>query len=477
MQVLKIFWNILKPILLIYLLYVLITAVFIFTKEYEPTEASDAMIDTSQYYGEGIGPDRAAIIEDRQLALKTRFYLLEEAEESVKIANYSIYPGEVSDLFYGLILDTANRGVDVQLLFNGIAHNLHGPANQTYWALVNHPNISLRFYEPLNLLKPWTFNNRMHDKFWVIDETHALSGGRNIADKYYLEEYEGPYVYDRDILVYNTEPESKESVLAEFHAYFDSLWDHEFTKAETPSQASFFQNAGQKGEAALLAQLKESRSNEDYEPGSSIDWVSHTMPTRQISLITNPLERMKKSPVVLKTLNALMMEAESYVLAQSPYLVINEELQRILDVEQSEAEFHVLTNSQYSTPNFPAMAGMLNYRDPLLNGSTQVYGYQGDGSIHAKSYVVDGRLSMVGSFNLDPRSAFLSTENLVIVDSEPVTQALTKNIQEKITESRIYNKEAPVLTETIEAPKEVLTVKEVIISISQVLFHPFDELL
>ncbi|MGH8117112.1 MAG: phospholipase D-like domain-containing protein, partial [Rhodanobacteraceae bacterium] len=39
-------------------------------------------------------------------------------------------------------------------------------------------------------------------------------------------------------------------------------------------------------------------------------------------------------------------------------------------------------------------------------------------SLHAKSLVVDGRIAMVGSHNLDPRSADINTEDGVIVDNK-----------------------------------------------------------
>ncbi len=467
-------WRIFKVILAIYLIYALFTGVFIFLIDYP---AVDSSRDTSEFYGNKTGPDRAALIEDPEFALATRVNLLENAEESVKIANYSIDSDEVTDLFYGLILDTANRGVEVQLLFNDMPRNLYGPFNPTYWAIVNHPHIELRFYEPFSLLKPWTFNNRMYDKFWIVDGTYALSGGRNIGDRYYLEDVPEAKVYDRDILVYNTDSELETSGLQDFELYFEELWNHDYTEEENPDYASFYQNLAQEGEVELVTELEQARVYEQYGLAKAINWHDLSYPTHKVSLISNPLQRLKKKPVILETLNALTLEAEKQIIAQSPYFVVNEELQEIVDIENSEAEVHVLTNSQFSTPNLPAMAGMLNYREDLLEGAAQVYGYQGEGSIHGKSYLIDQRLSLVGSFNIDPRSTFLSTENLVVVDSAPFAQALTKNIESIMQESRIYNAEAPTLPETVEEPKEVPAIKEFFINISRVFFYPLDELL
>lgn len=47
--------------------------------------------------------------------------------------------------------------------------------------------------------------------------------------------------------------------------------------------------------------------------------------------------------------------------------------------------------------------------------------HQGENSIHAKSYVIDDRITAIGSYNLDPRSAYLDTELLIVIDSPEFT--------------------------------------------------------
>jgi len=469
--------KILSGLLLLYVVYLLLTGLFVFLKDYEEPHTTAFDPDVTEFTGTDWGSDRAAIIEEREAGLQTRINLLENAKESIKITNYSLIPSEASDVFYGLILDSANRGVNVQLLFNGFIHDLYGPLNKTYLALVHHPNIELRFYEPLNFLKPWTLQNQLHDKFWLIDDTYALSGGRNIGDKYFLEDYEGANVHDRDVLVINTASDLEASGLHDFYTYFDALWTHEFTTEERINEGEYFKQRGEEGEELLLQKLADAKVENTLGFGLNINWEEHSFPTRKVSLITNPIGRMKSEPLVLKTLNELMLKAENQVIMQSPYLVVNEELQDILDVDEMQADVHVLTNSQYSTPNFAAIAGMLKYRDGLLFESDQVYGYQGDGSIHAKSYVLDDRLSLIGSFNLDPRSAFLSTENLVVIDSEPLAEHLTNNIVGLMEQSRIYNQDGTILPDEIMEPKEIPWVKKALIEIARVIFYPFDELL
>ena len=47
-------------------------------------------------------------------------------------------------------------------------------------------------------------------------------------------------------------------------------------------------------------------------------------------------------------------------------------------------------------------------------------------TLHAKSFVVDGRYTFVGSMNLDQRSAKLNTEQGIVVDSPALAQAVAQ---------------------------------------------------
>jgi len=52
--------------------------------------------------------------------------------------------------------------------------------------------------------------------------------------------------------------------------------------------------------------------------------------------------------------------------------------------------------------------------------------------LHSKSFVIDGRVAMVGSHNFDPRSEGFNTENGLIVWDESFAQALEKLIRRDI---------------------------------------------
>jgi len=101
----------------------------------------------------------------------------------------------------------------------------------------------------------------------------------------------------------------------------------------------------------------------------------------------------------------------------------------------ASAEWTFLTNSVKSTPNPMAFSGYLGTRDKIVQTGARLYEYQKPFSIHGKSIVYDQRLSAVGSFNLDSRSAFLNTDSMILIDSAEFAEQLTKAIEKKITKS------------------------------------------
>ena len=67
--------------------------------------------------------------------------------------------------------------------------------------------------------------------------------------------------------------------------------------------------------------------------------------------------------------------------------------------------------------------------------NVNLYEYQGDGSLHSKAYIIDERISVVGSYNLDPRSTYLSTESVLVIDSKEFAEVLSNYYETKLESS------------------------------------------
>lgn len=472
--------NIIKNALTIYCLYVLVTGGIIFglyRREVDPYLHSPM----DEVWDKEGGQDRVALVEGRYYSGISRINLLENAEKSLDIAYYTVDNGVSADIFFGQILEVADRGVQVRILLDGIFHHFRGLSRDTLYAFIDHPNIKIKYYEPLNPLKPWTWHNRLHDKFIIVDNEIAMIGGRNIGDRYFLGEGDGhgDIVRDRDVILLNTEPrEYESSVIKELDDYFALLWGHQYSKSAKRNMWRWQSRRGERRGEYLREYI--GGVNKSYPElfNNPFDWQTISVPTNKISLIHNPIQRFNKEPWILNQILRLMDNSEGSIFIQSPYIIPT---RNMLDHESLDnilsKEITILTNSLGTSPNYPAMGGYIRHRRKIRDVSSHLYEYQGVGSIHGKSYIIDDRISLVGSFNLDARSAFLSTETMVVIDSYEFAKALNEQVNELVESSLLVDEDYSYAENPLVERKKPSFIKWLLMAISSVLTFFFDYLL
>ena len=402
----------------LYLIYVVCTGVLPYLHQKTVSGSFADSAASTDYYGSTPCADRVALVEEPLESLGARIHLLDEARETIDLSYYAMHMGPSTDLFLGAILRAADRGVQVRILVDGMSGGLTW-ANRDYAAALGaHPNIQLKLYNPPNPLKPWTYNGRLHDKYLIIDNRLLLLGGRNIGDKYFNPEgFEKNLSIDRDVLVYNTQWQtgSRESVLFDVRAYLDTLWNSRDVRA--PFQRDTPRGAVKR--AALRNLLDTARA--EYPAlfdHSGDDYTAQTFPANRITFLHNGTQIGPKEPRVGYVLGQLLRGARQSVFLQSPYVVLDSALETLLtELGQMGIEYQILTKSLASSPNLPAFAAYLGDREKILSTGAQVWEYQSRHAIHAKTYVIDGRMTVIGSYNLDPRSAYIDTELMLAIDS------------------------------------------------------------
>lgn len=468
-----------RNILGVYLIYAALFGVILFgfykkpvSKEYLKKNLID------RFFGQTLGPDRVALMEDRYYSGLTRVNLIEEAEKSLDISYYTIHEGLSTDIFLGSILEAADRGVGVRLVLDGIFHHLEKDLKDVIYAFANHPNIELKFYEPFSLLKPWTWNNRLHDKFIIVDSKKAIIGGRNIGDKYFAQDnMDIEVVNDRDVLILNTEEDFSSSVIIQLKDYFNLVWEHDYSVYPKNNLTNRQMEKGDIKAEEIRDRMLGIRKESPEIFGNNFDWKENTYPTKNITLIHNPLERVKE-PWVYHELTSLAKAAQDSIFIQSPYIIPSRAMVKILDPASIEVEdIDILTNSLYSSPNPFAIAGYMNHRKDIVAHSRNLYEYQGDGSIHAKTYIFDKRIAAIGSFNFDARSAYLSTETMVIIDSEEFAAHLKDEIDNYIDQSLLVGQDYSYIENPrLEAGQASLG-KRLVTRIFSILVYCFDFML
>ncbi len=111
-----------------------------------------------------------------------------------------------------------------------------------------------------------------------------------------------------------------------------------------------------------------------------------------------------------------------------------------------------MTNSLATTDNIEAFSAYQEVRENLLNIGIELYEFRPDAKektnlmtgelhrwnsekpqfgLHAKTMVIDAKISIIGTFNADPRSAILNTECNCIIKSETIAKGILEGMKKE----------------------------------------------
>lgn len=149
-------------------------------------------------------------LEEGDVSMVARAWLTEAAERTIDVQYFIFTADNVGLIAVDYLLRAADRGVRVRLLVDDFMVEADGKA---LLALDAHPNLEIRLYNPttnigknlpgklFNLTTDFRgFNQRMHNKTFIVDGQVVITGGRNIADEYF--DYDHAYNFrDRDVLL------------------------------------------------------------------------------------------------------------------------------------------------------------------------------------------------------------------------------------------------------------------------------------
>lgn len=474
---------ILKWILLflgIFLLYVIAAGLLPFVKGRKVSESYRETFSLDKFYNDGIGVDRAAIVEDSKDALDIRMHMFEQAKERIVLSTFSIKTDRASEEVFAALVAAADRGVKVQLIIDGLSGGMDMKAAPMDYVAGTHPNIEIRYYNIPNLLKPWTLNSQLHDKYILIDDTCLLLGGRNTSN-YFVGDYNTDVLsYDREIFVYNTAhgtPESSSSVITDMYRYFDTVWNAECSKTVFDS-VPFYKKDRVEAADARLDEVYSTMKQERPELFVPVDYADVTVPTNKITLIANPINLGPKEPYVLYELAELMANAKERVFLQTPYAVLSKDMYTVLrTTAEAVPSFEMMLNSVAVGDNFMGSSDYTFNKKKILETGVTVFEFQGDHSTHNKSLLIDHDISVIGSFNYDMRSAYIDTENMLVVHGEEFNRLLEKEIFRMKEDALQVAEDGSYLpSETVE-PARLSSGRAVLYRITSVVFQLFRFLL
>ncbi len=423
-------------------------------------------------------------------ALQARVDLIQEARSEILVEYFSVWNDDQSIGGMGLLVDAARRGVKVKVIVDALSNTV---PKRTFAALLElgGENLEIKVYNPLSL-NLFRATHRNHAKMLIADGEKIITGGRNVGDMYFGVSRTRNFI-DLDIIARGNLPVSaRENFFAvwaapiakavRLGAYHPSRLsapcpvitdDQTDNCAELKGTAKAELAAEKARILSILHDIKTAQDGDFVISNSQTDWFSqfHTVDDVRFQSHEPSTLVSKQTATLNRDLLAAIAGAKNDVNIVSPYLIPTDGLMVIFsELLAKGVRVRIITNSLNSTDNLLAQAGYRDVKRALIELGVELYEFNGPDTIHAKTAVIDGRLVLIGTYNIDPRSAFLNREIGVFADDAADTglaRELTQIIEDFRSISTLVGKDKVAVV--IEDPSKIPLKKRAILRTIDIL--------
>lgn len=424
----------------------------------------------------------ATLIEDGLSAFIIRSAFARMATKTIDLQTYIYSNDFTSKILIAELKNAADRGVKVRILLDD-----YGTKSDIVDVMLlnQHPNIEVKvfntvgnrsklLYYPQFLTDFNRLNSRMHNKLFIVDNIAYITGGRNVGSNYFYPETASNFS-DTDVLFLGD--------MTRFATRsFDEYWNHHLS-----IPASVFPKAKSKKAMKRLeksfASIEQRAAENLKNYNNVIDIAIREYKQKQFDFswgrgkfLADPPEKVEMTMEekeayrgdIVRALQHLWGKTKKSVYMSAAYFVPGQGgLEHMLDEEKSGVHMTIVTNSLASTNAPTVYAKWEKYRKQLIKSGADVYEFMVSAEnlrgkehdrerkrssfsvLHSKTMVFDDDISWIGSFNLDPRSAYYNTENVAIFESRDFADKLRKMIvQDTKTSWRVTldNNKKPIWT-------------------------------
>lgn len=415
------------------------------------------------------GKSAAFVMDKGEHALRIRGWLAANARTRIDVQYFIWSTDNVGRLALAGLLRAADRGVHVRILVDDLM--LEKPY-ALLLAMDAHPRIEIRVYNANNTLgvgfwkRIWNaltqfrnLNQRMHQKTFIVDDRAAVVGGRNMADEYYDFDREFDF-RDRDVLLAGP-------VVGQVREGFVEHWN---SPLSVPVSKILAKESAALGAAAVDSIGRELHTQWDDTTRFSPEMKQGILdvPRRVPDLLhdmdlcdaryihdlagkNDGTQGLGGGGALTSALAALLDSAREEVLIQSPYLILDAKALALLgSLVKRGVKVRISTNSAANSDNHYAVSGYQKQRRKILAAGIEVremmphpqnrtrilqrHARFGEHPpiivLHAKTAVIDRRILVVGTYNLDPRSQNLNTEAAVVMPSAKLALEAAQAIED-----------------------------------------------
>lgn len=380
---------------------------------------------------------------DGPSSLAKRIELIEQAQKTIEL-EFFIYDLDLaSQIITKKLIQKAKQGISIRLLvdFSLPVFKLA----PVYSHLLKENGVKVKYYNTSKMSDFIDVQHRSHRKLLIVDDEKFITGGRNISNDYF--DLSDHYNFlDSDIMV-------KGPIAIKVRESFDLYWNSKLSiDSELPDDIE----ASELKDAIKFTQI----SNEDKKLFQTISELQAKILENEkfftcsdISFVTDFPGASLKNRIVYSEIAKIVDSARRRVLIETPYFVLkNEGLKLLDDVTNKNVKVDVLTNGLYATDAYYTVSALYPDLAKMSRAQINLYAYDGTPlkniynlpidyakrwGIHSKRAIVDDKTLIIGTYNVDPRSANLNSELIVVCrDSKELVNYTEESIKSRMKNSK-----------------------------------------
>lgn len=390
-------------------------------------------------------PHNFILINSGLESLKRRIQAINEAQNTIEL-EYFIYELDLAaQIISSRLIEAAKRGVKVKILVDTSAPVFK--LTPEYAKFLQTQNISVKYYNTVPLTSFIEVQHRSHRKLLIVDGVKLITGGRNIGNEYFdLSEHYN--FLDSDV-------EISGPIVQDVQKSFLTYWTSEYANIpEVVIGKVKLDFVEEKKINIVLKWLKQKKFNTKVYTCNDIDFITDSPGVE--------FQNRKIWPYLLQKLTSVSTSID----VESPYFVLRSDgLKLMQNLSKRKVSQTYLTNSLYSTDAYYTVSAIIPTLVSLEKLDAKIFLYNGESAnsedfpltdfsqskrwgLHSKRAVLDNKHTLIGTYNIDPRSANLNSEVLISCNNnEQIAEATLKNMLQRRSHAwRLFQKDTGQLS-------------------------------
>lgn len=325
-----------------------------------------------------VAGNRVTLLVDGPEAYQAMFDAIEKAKDHIHLESFILADDEMGQRLADMLLERRSAGVDVKVIYDAIG-SFSSPSK--YFDRLRKGGVLVHEFHPVGI-RIWRLTQRDHRKLLIVDGRVAFTGGINISEVYSGRgslSSDKEKKHDTKSRWRDTDVRIEGPAVAEFQKLFLKTWGHREEKGNHVEQ--------------------------DFPP---LNDVGHDL----VRVIASNGGKDEYS-IYKAYLNAISLAQWRIWVTQAYFSPNDQFLSALKDAAQRGVDVRILLPG-FTDSHFILYTSRAHYTE-LLKAGVKLY-ERDDRLLHAKTAVIDGIWSTVGSSNLDYLSFLHNYEaNAVIV--------------------------------------------------------------